>query len=722
MATVQDINNRENIDPDFVVSSDRNIDPSFGVSSDRNIDPGFTNALEIRDTFNPDNLNSEALTPQPDTSDFETLTESPPPDISGLDPTPVAPLGDTQQEASDLSTELQGLYDQTLGKSAFTAEQEDIQGVTGIESNITDLSAQLQGLINESKAIPLQLQQESIGRGRTAGGIAPLQASRLRKNAIQALTVNSLLESSRGNLSTALSLVDRAVRQKFDPIYEKIAVKTKNLELIINSEAYTQEERAQAQAQMDIQNNIENKAREAEAEQTAIWNLGVEAAKSGLVDSVTLNAIQNAKTKEGALQLMVDAGVYSEKVRTEFEQQAFENKIELEQLQLDRDKYATDVEFRNANLDLDVAKAQASIDKIYNDITRSGEITVSEQLQLQKLEQDKITAQAKVDKAKIKAGKQADTLDSKIDLIDSLLGTGENATAKEKKDAEEAIENLVGTTGLGRTAILSKYTVKNRALVGGIGQLVSQETLDTLIELKSSGATLGAISEKELDILQSAATQINKWEVKDKETGLGVGRWNAGEEQFKAELQKIKDATIRLRDAARADAEAGQGLGNQTSFTNINDFLLKSSTIQQESADNLKAEFPDLSDDDLIDLINEQSSFNTVGSDTNTATLNEVAKDDVGDKKGQCGRYVNNVTGLGVGDSFNSKMAKMDKSIKEPAPGMVFTMPYKNTGHCGIILSVKDGVALVKDSNWSKDEKIKIHKIPVNKMTGFAIA
>jgi surface antigen len=73
-------------------------------------------------------------------------------------------------------------------------------------------------------------------------------------------------------------------------------------------------------------------------------------------------------------------------------------------------------------------------------------------------------------------------------------------------------------------------------------------------------------------------------------------------------------------------------------------------------------------------------------------------------------------------------MAKMDKNIKYPQPGMVFTMPiYKNgksdgIGHIGFIMAINDdGTATVKDSNWSMNEKIKIHDIPIDKMTGFKI-
>ncbi len=93
-----------------------------------------------------------------------------------------------------------------------------------------------------------------------------------------------------------------------------------------------------------------------------------------------------------------------------------------------------------------------------------------------------------------------------------------------------------------------------------------------------------------------------------------------------------------------------------------------------------------------------------------------------GFKAGQCGRFVNSVCGLGVGDTYQSKMAKMDDSITAPEPGMIFTMPYKNTGHIGFILALDGDQAIVKDSNWYIDtapETVATHTIPIAQMTGF---
>jgi len=130
--------------------------------------------------------------------------------------------------------------------------------------------------------------------------------------------------------------------------------------------------------------------------------------------------------------------------------------------------------------------------------------------------------------------------------------------------------------------------------------------------------------------------------------------------------------------------------------------------------------YPNAPDEEIQALI-DKYSFNSVGGDTELAT--SIASIPDGEKGGQCGRFVNNLTGLGVGDSYESKLQKMDPNIKWPEPGMVFVMPltgeYEPYGHTGVIIGIEGDKAIVKDSNWGKDEKIKTHTIPISKMTGF---
>lgn len=122
-----------------------------------------------------------------------------------------------EKEKSTLETQLLDVLKGLGTKSTFQANRENEAGIPDLEKNLNDVNAQIAILQNEAKAIPIQLQQESVGRGRTEAGIAPIQEDRLRENAIKALTLSSIAETYRGNLATATAQVARAVAAEFDP-------------------------------------------------------------------------------------------------------------------------------------------------------------------------------------------------------------------------------------------------------------------------------------------------------------------------------------------------------------------------------------------------------------------------------------------------------------------------------------------------------------------------
>jgi hypothetical protein len=427
-------------------------------------------------------------------------------------------------------------------------------------------------------------------------------------------------------------------------------------------------------------------------------NIAIEASKSG-VDALTLNKIQKAGSIAEATRIAAEAGVYQssgEQFTLSPGQVRYDSKgnviAQAGESQLDLAKF-----------ELDKAKIQAEIDKIYNDIKLSGDPNSFENqkklLEVKKLQQDINTQQAKVDAQKISQGQAATVLDEKIKTIDGLI-----------KDTSKYGDSVVGTNRFARNTWLNPFskldtlTGKAQNFIGSVEQLVSKETMDMLVNLKAKGGTLGALSDQERLMLQNAATKIGKWAVKDK-NGNVIG-YNIDEKSFKKELENIKS----LAETAKQNAGSSY-------YNTFNDFLLNASDEQIDAAEELKLKYPGIDDNELLELINQQS-FNGVGGDTNSAVSKALTVPD-GKEGGQCGRFVNKYTGLGLGDSYQSKLDKMDSSITYPEPGMVFVMPYGSTGHTGFIQSVNnDGTVTVKDSNFSSDEKVKTHKIAISKITG----
>lgn len=276
------------------------VDELMKVATNTLANPGQNMSNENRATLGLAPINSSSLQPTKQIN-YNTPQETPVPNISTLNSEAYG-MTDPQKQAQTQVQKLQDLNNALLGEGSYRTEQENLAGLSELKKTQTDLAAQLKAIQNEQQMIPLQMQQEALGRGITTGGLQPLQTGRLRENAIRALSVNSLLEASRGNLTTATELVDRAVKAKFDPIREEIKTKIANLELFMKSPEYTNAEKKQAAAQLRLQQAEERKILKDEEDYKSILDISKTAAKSG-ASSELLNKISNAKTPIEAINL-----------------------------------------------------------------------------------------------------------------------------------------------------------------------------------------------------------------------------------------------------------------------------------------------------------------------------------------------------------------------------------------------------------------------------------
>ena len=268
------------------------------------------------------------VSPAPVVPPALTPTPTPTPTITPTEPTPTAPTPPTltpeQQEIQRRTEELIELNKEFLGRAAFRREKEEEFGVPEIEATQRDLTAQLSSLIEVAKGIPLGL--TTVGAkemGISTRGITTLQRDDLRENAIKSLMVSALLQATQGNLATAQDQVDRAIGDKYNPIEEEINVKLANLDLILASPRFTQSEKDQAQKQKDIQEKKKSEIQEQKVEQKAIWDISVDAAQANASPTVLRN-IQDAQTKEEALRIATEAGLFEKEKkapsRTEIKQ------------------------------------------------------------------------------------------------------------------------------------------------------------------------------------------------------------------------------------------------------------------------------------------------------------------------------------------------------------------------------------------------------------------
>jgi hypothetical protein len=123
------------------------------------------------------------------------------------------------------------------GKDTYTTQAQTDAGVNKESENVLKLSEQLgglnaqaSGLQREAQAIPLQLQQESAGKGLTSAGIAPIETARLRDNAIRSLSIaqqadiaQASLTGSKARLALAQDKAQQMVDLKYKPQETKLA-------------------------------------------------------------------------------------------------------------------------------------------------------------------------------------------------------------------------------------------------------------------------------------------------------------------------------------------------------------------------------------------------------------------------------------------------------------------------------------------------------------------
>lgn len=211
-------------------------------------------------------------------------------------------LSPIEKSSQDLINRLTTLYESRVGESAYRTEQESLQGVPELDKTLRDLRTQQQQILNEQTQI--QLQAPGPGQGALPTGVIQRQQTeKLRQNAVNALSVSSLVAAAEGNVASARALVDKAVSAKYDPIDEEINAKIKNLQLITQSPEYTLAEKKRADRQEAIQLAEKEKLVEVRTQAKNILEIATQVAATGRADALTLRKIQEAPDQITAAQL-----------------------------------------------------------------------------------------------------------------------------------------------------------------------------------------------------------------------------------------------------------------------------------------------------------------------------------------------------------------------------------------------------------------------------------
>ncbi len=226
-------------------------------------------------------------------------------------------------EQSGLQKSITDSLTRLEGKSAAQLQAENQAGLPQFNTQLTDVNNQIQSLQKEALAIPLQIQEESRARGRTVGGIQPLQTGQLRQNAIRSLGLSAIAQTLQGNIANAQAQADRAVELEFAPLEARLTTLAQSYQF--NKDALERVDKKRADQLKILIDERTRVLGEQKADRKYSSDIALLAAQSGAPQSV-VEKMRNATPDEA---IGIGATYLGAEFRQKAAQQAFDNKIAL---------------------------------------------------------------------------------------------------------------------------------------------------------------------------------------------------------------------------------------------------------------------------------------------------------------------------------------------------------------------------------------------------------
>lgn len=550
----------------------------------------------------------------------------------------------------------------SLGRSKMLTEEEKKAGIDEYKTNLKNLKNEIATKTAAYEKLYADIQGKPITMNSIIG--ADAQARKVAQADLGFLNAQAL--AMQNNIDFAKQTAQDAVDAKYGPIDEEINILAKQLELI--QPTLDKEEKLRADAVKLALDQRKEALDAIKAKETTLTNFNID-----------------------MIQKYPSAGIKT------------------------TDDYATTQKKVTASAEYkaDMAKATASDDKVLSP-TEAAALGVK---------YGTTQSQAAAMGIDVKSVKQELTPEDKMKTEITLSKQVQGAT----KEAVEAVRNinLINTSLSAAKQQLAQgkdIGSSSQAIITAFNKILDPNSVvrESEYARTSEGSSLLNRLDGALTKLQSGGAGLSIQSLEEY-ANLGKEFMNNYNDSQVNTLKQVRNQTesygLNLDNVISPQAKS---LLEQADLKDLTDFYQNQDEATKSKIDQFIKENPGVSDYDIQRIFsggfNSESQTSLNGQ---TAKLASIPNDVSG---GQCGRFVNQLTGLGVGNSYKSKMEKMDPTIKVPEPGMVFTMPYKDTGHIGFILSIKDGIATVKDSNWfinSDPEKVKTHQIPVSQMTGF---
>ena len=441
------------------------------------------------------------------------------------DPTKTESYNAVAQSNQTNQTSLQAYIDNIKGiqpqnQEADYLKREKQAGIQNLQQSVNDYTSQLNTIVKHSDAEALGL--EGQGRGITESIIGGQQAQIRREAAIQALPIQAQLDAAQGNLTAATARLDKLWSIHKEDVTNEYNYKKSVFDAVFSFASKSEQNLLDARlsdiksADAKTQSNLDL------AQQ---WSkMAVQTGQSNLITQFTALDPKSATFAR-------DFGVLQAKVVDP--------------------TVALDVQLKRAQLaGLNAPKGPAKRDTQVVDgkliDMQTGEVITDVGAKNQQVTAQSLQSISDVDSLlKNKTGMAT--------AVGTNFLTRSNGGGFWSTLAKAA--TLVGF-GPATKQVYSILTGKEQAFIGGVEQMRQQLTLDNLVRAKQNGATFGALSDGERQMLASSATKIGTWAIKD-EAGNVTG-YNIDENTFKKEVQAINNfAKIDYLNRGGEPAEIG---------------------------------------------------------------------------------------------------------------------------------------------------------------------
>lgn len=418
--------------------------------------------------------------------------------VTATTPNPPAPTTTTDNSASALFDKyLKASETNQANQTSYEDTYNSLYDNAGIEDKtklVNDLTSQL-NTINANAVTAQQTLESQAGTGKDVTGqfLGRQQQEITRQAAIQALPVAAQLSAAQGNLTSAQNHLDTLFSLKMKDSQSKYEYNQKILDLtyqFADSQQKAELDKIKTASDNAFTLQRDNNGYAQDWAKTALENGQANiAAQIGALDPTSSTFTQDLASLTG--KISTGGGAKAPTIQ----------KINGVDMQWDGQKWINPTTGTTAPANVQkLATSKATIDQIDNIIESGGASAVGTSF-----------------------------------LTRTPSGSGFWGTVG------KGILNILKvplTLGVGTVKdIYANLSGNQQNFIADVEQVRSNLNLEKLISAKAQGATFGALSDNELQVLASAGTKLGTWAVKDG-NGKIVG-YDTSESSFRTELDKI---------------------------------------------------------------------------------------------------------------------------------------------------------------------------------------